>query len=361
MTRHSAHSRRRIPATCRFLAGVAACTAAFAVPARAQDTLPPRDSAGFYDTVQPLPITLTANFAQLRRDQQEDPPWRAATVGVTDASGASVQVNARVRTRGLWRRRNCEMPPLRIDFVRDSVAATPLAGVNRPKLVQFCQDASRPEQYVLSELQLYRAYALLTPLSHKVRLLRVTYVDSASRRVRTTRHAFFLEEPQALARRLRARELAITGAASDDLDERTRVIMGVFQYMIGNTDWSTSALHNVELFGVDAVVHPVPYDFDYSGAVNAHYAVPPPQLPLRNVRQRLYRGACGSGSAFTEVFDLFRARREAIYALYADEVGRLMDPAVVRRTLRYFDEFYATLDDPRASKREILDRCAARQ
>lgn len=343
------------------LAAIACLALAMPTVASAQDTVPVRERTRFYDTASPLAITLTANFAQLRRDDGDDPPWRAATVSLPDSSGAMIALGARVRTRGLWRRRNCEMPPLRIDFVRDSVAGTPLAGVNRPKLVQFCQDASRPEQYVLSELQLYRAYELLTPLSHKVRLLRVTYADSGSRRVRTTRYAFFLEEPQALERRLGARELDITGAASDDLDERSRVIMGVFQYMIGNTDWSTSGLHNVELFAVEAIVHPVPYDFDYSGAVNAHYAVPPPQLPLRNVRQRLFRGACGSEAAFAEVFDLFRERRAAIYALYADEVGRLMDPGVVRRTLRYFDEFYAILDDPRAAKREIMDRCAARQ
>lgn len=346
----------------RFVACAVACLApAWAPVVQAQDSPARRDTTTFYDVVAPLAITLSANFQQLRRDTGEDPPWRSAMVSFADSAGVPTSLGARVRTRGLWRRRNCEMPPLRIDFVRDSVIGTPLAGVNRPKLVQFCQDALRPEQYVLSEFQLYRAYALLTPLSHKVRLLRVTYVDSGSGRARTTRYAFFLEEPQALERRLDARELDITGAASDDLDERSRVIMGVFQFMIGNTDWSTSGLHNVELFGIGADLHPVPYDFDYSGAVNAHYAVPPPQLPLRNVRQRLFRGACGSEAAFTEVFALFRARREAIYALYADEVGRLMDPGVVRRTLRYFDEFYALLDDPRAVKRDIIDRCAARQ
>lgn len=358
-----ASTRARHAAARRLIACIAVATAALTWPsaARAQDTASRRDTAGFYDIAAPLSLTLTANYSQLRRDDGPEPPWRPATVAVVDTSGATVSLSARVRTRGIWRRRHCEMPPMRIDFVRDSVAATPLAGVNRPKLVQFCQDASRPEQYILSELQLYRAYALLTPMSHRTRLLRMTYVDSGSRRVRTTRYAFFLEEPQALERRLGARELDITGATSDDLDERSRVIMGVFQFMIGNTDWSTAGLHNVELFAVEGVVHPVPYDFDYSGAVDAHYAVPPPQLRLRNVRQRVFRGACGSEAMFAEVFDLFRARRAAIQALYTDDVGRLMDPGVVRRTLRYFDEFYAILDDPRALKRDIVDRCVARQ
>ena len=231
------------------IVAIAAMTLSAAGPAavRAQDSLPRPPVATFYDRPEPLAITLTANFNALRRDLQSDPPWRPATVTLADPAGTVVALDARLRARGIWRRRNCQMPPLRIDFVRAAVAPTPLAGVNRPKLVQFCQDASRPEQYVLSELQLYRAYALLTPMSHQARLLRVTYVDSGSSRVRTTRYAFLLEEPAAMARRLGARELDYKGATSDDLDERNRVIMGVFQFMIGNTDWSVSALHNVEL------------------------------------------------------------------------------------------------------------------
>lgn len=340
------------------IAVAGALTAVSALTARAQDTLASPVRSTFYDTAEPLAITLTADFGALRRDRQESPPWRTANITLGGGSG-QLTVPARVRARGLWRRRNCEMPPLRLDFARAAVAGTALAGVNRPKLVQICQDANRAEQYVLSELQLYRIYALLSTVSHKARLLRVTYMDSGSHKARMTRYAFLLEEPQALARRLGARELDVKGAVSDDLDERTRVVMGVFQYMIGNTDWSTPGLHNVELFSRHDALYPVPYDFDHSGAVNAHYALPPPQLPIRSVRQRLFRGACGSDATFAEVFELFRSSREAIYALYADEVGRLMDPGAVRRTLRYFDEFYATLDDHRAASREITARCAA--
>lgn len=346
---------------------------AFAAAAGAQDTASAararnmaaasgqQSDSGFYDGRAPLTLTLTANFDRLRRDRQADPPWRTAAVTFTDSAGAAHTVPVRVRTRGIWRRRNCHLPPLRLDFVRRQLVGTPLHGLNRPKLVQYCQDQDRAEQYILQELQLYRIYALLTPMSHRVRAVRLTYVDSGSARVRTTRYAFFLEEPRALARRLGAEELAVKGSVSDDLDARTRVLMGVFQYMIGNTDWSTSGLHNVELFGRDGVIYPVAYDFDYSGAVNAHYAVPPPQVRIRSVRERAYRGACAADSVFADVFAAFRANRQRIQELYADEVGRLLDPAVAKRMLRYFDEFYEVIDDPRAAKREIIDRCTVTQ
>lgn len=331
-------------------------------PLRAQDSTARAASVpSFYDGRTPVPLTLTANFGLLRRDRQAEPPWRTATLTVADASGVPVVLPVRVRTRGIWRRNNCQMPPLRLDIVRAAALRTPLAGVNRPKLVHYCYDQARSEQYVLSELQLYRIYQLLTPFSHRARVVRVTYADSGSGRVRTTRYAFLLEEPQALARRIGAEEMTTKGLISEDLDERTRFVMGLFQFMIGNTDWSTSGLHNVELFTRDGAVYPVAYDFDYSGAVDAHYAVPPPQVPIRSVRQRIYRGACASDAVVAEVVAAFRGNRDAIRALYADEVGRLMDPAVVRRTLAYFDDFHEVLDNPRAFKREVLGRCVASQ
>ena len=36
----------------------------------------------------------------------------------------------------------------------------------------------------------------------------------------------------------------------------------------------------------------MPYDFDYSGLVDAPYAVPPDSIHLANVRVRRYRGFC---------------------------------------------------------------------
>ena len=328
-----------------------------------QDSTPAAaDSArGFYAGITPLPLTLIANFGALRRDRQEDPSWRPARIVLADSVGAADTVNVRVRPRGIWRRRNCQMPPLRVDLPRAALAHTTLAGLDRPKLVQFCHDQARGEQYVLQELQLYRIYALLTPFAHRARLVRVAYVDSGSTKVRTTRYAFLLEEPKALAERLGATELQIKGSVADDLDARTRAIVGVFQYMIGNADWSTGGLHNVELFSRGGVTYPVPYDFDYSGAVDAHYAVPPPQLPIRSVRSRIFRGHCADATVFAEVFATFRSRRQAMHALFRDEVGQLIDPPVAQRMLRYLDDFFAVIDDPEKARREILTRCAVSQ
>ena len=68
----------------------------------------------------------------------------------------------------------------------------------------------------------------------------------------------------------------------------------MFQYMIGNTDFSAVYLHNERLFYVDGMIVPVPYDFDMSGLVDASYAVVSQVrnevLPIDKVTKRLYRG-----------------------------------------------------------------------
>jgi hypothetical protein len=321
---------------------------------------PPREPARLYDERAPLTLTFTANMGQLRRDKADGAPWRPATLSYEARPGEMVTVPARARTRGKWRLANCRFPPVRLDFARGTSRNTVFAGLNRPKLVSYCQDDDRGEQYILQEFQLYRIYELLSPIAHRARLLRMTYADSGSNKVLTTRYAFLLEEPQAVAARTGTKFLELQGARSEDLDPFGNALLGVFQYFIGNTDWSTSALHNVELYATAATIFPIPFDFDYSGAVDARYAVPPPQLPIKRVRDRLMRGYCAPTEEYEKVFALFKEKRAAITALYSDELGRLLDATARDRTLEYFDEFYRVIGEPRLAEREIVRACIKR-
>ncbi|MGH7718195.1 MAG: hypothetical protein ACREON_05045 [Gemmatimonadaceae bacterium] len=334
--------------------------------APASDTASPnrgalRPSTRFFDTGQPLELTLTANLRQLQRDKREDAPWRAATLSYAASDGRTIDVPAQVRTRGIWRLKNCGFPPLRLNFGRPA-RETVFDRLDKPKMVNYCRDNDEFEQYILRELQLYRIYTLLTPMSHRVRLVRVTYVDSATARPQTTRYAIILEEPKEMAERLGARLIDVTGAKADDLEPYHAALVGVFQYLIGNSDWSARALHNAEILQDSLnAYHVVPYDFDFSGAVNARYATPPPQLPIRRVRERIYRGHCAPAAEYARVFALFNAKKDAIYALYRDDVGRLLSPRTVEETLEYFDDFYEVINSPSAARREVIGACLDRQ
>lgn len=325
---------------------------------------PSRADSGpaFFRRVALVQFTLTADIRLLRGDTADEAPSRSASVSFRDAAGQTVTLPVTVKTHGRWRLTHCEFPPLSITFPAAQTAGTPFEGLPKARLTSFCKDHPAYEQYIVQELQLYRIYQLLTPYGHTPRALRVTYVDAPSGRTRTTRHAFFIDDRDAVAARLNSALLKAKGALGTDLEPYHRTLMGVFQYLIGNTDFLVSELHNAFLLGTpQGETVPVPYDFDYAGAVNTAYATPNPVLPIRSVRQRHFRGFCSDPEEFRKVFSLLNEKKTAIYALYDDPIGKLLRLDVANDTKKYFDEFYRIINTPQLAQTEILGRCLKRE
>jgi hypothetical protein len=306
----------------------------------------------------PLAITFKVNVKQIRRDKGAEPPWRWASFTYKDSAGKDVEVPLRVRTRGIWRLKNCEFPPIRLNFAGKETKNTLFDGVDKPKLVNFCRDNDTYEQYMLQEAQLYRIYQLLTPLSHRIRVARIAYVDSASGKREAERYAMIIEDPDQLANRHMARIVKTKGAGPADFEPKDLALAYMFLYFIGNLDFSFNGLHNTELLGTtDGRILPVAYDFDYAGAVNATYAVPPPNYNVPNVRTRKFLGYCEIAPEFPSAVNRLIEQKEAIYALYKDEIGKLMSPSVVRSTLEYFDDFYDSVKTQKDAERNVFRNC----
>lgn len=328
---------------------------------------PPKNNgqvSKFFQSEAPLAVTLTTNIRRIRGDKSADAPWRAATLryAATAPDTGTVVVPARIRTRGLWRLKNCEFPPVRINFTSEAVKGTLFKGLDEPKLVNYCRDLDEYEQYILQEYQLYRIYRLLTPVSHAARLVHLTYADSANGKKEAARYAFIVEEPSELAARIGGKMLKIKGAGPKDYEPVQLALVGLFQYMIGNTDFGLGELHNAELLSMPmGEYYPVVYDFDFSGAVNARYATVDPKLPIKSVRIRLYRGYCVENDVYPEVIARFNAKKDSIYALYRDPIGQLLKESIANETLKYFDEFYRVINSPRVFKSEVVDACLGRK
>jgi hypothetical protein len=331
--------------------------AVFATAAGAQQK---QTRSSFYDDQSVLRFTLVADFGQLRHDTRDDKaPYRAAKI-MYESEGKQITVPLKIKPRGIWRRKTCDMPPIRMSFDKDSTHGTVFTKEHRMKLVVSCKNNDESEQYLLSEFQLYRAQNLLTPYAFKARLAHVIYIDAKKGDTLQNRYAFLGEEPEDAAKRMGGVPLAIKNARGDDLDEDTRAMFGVFQYFVGNTDFSVTQLHNVLLLRKDSVfdtAFPVARDFDWTGAVNARYAFPDHRLPITRVTERLMKGDCASKDAFNRTFDIFRAKKDSIYALYHDSLSAAMKPDVVRETLKFFDDFYKVINNPREAKDRITSAC----
>lgn len=314
-----------------------------------------QNPAGLFDADSVLPITLTVNIKAVKRDKGSERPYHRGTLTYDGSGESPTSLPVQVRTRGIFRLRNCAFPPLRLNFPKSRIKNTIFAKHDKPKLVTHCEESADYEQYLLQEYAIYEVYNLLTPMSLRARLARVTYVDSVTAQPATTRFGILLEEESSMAERSGGKVHAVQGAKGDDLDPLQTAILAVFQFMIGNTDWSVSALHNIQLVQASAVVYPVAFDFDWAGVIGTRYAKPDPQLGTKSVKERVYRGYCVPPEILAQVFQLFNEKKEAIYAVYRQIPS--LNPQHVERSHKYFDEFYEIIGNPRRAKDAIADQC----
>jgi hypothetical protein len=305
----------------------------------------------------PLDLTIRTDLRALLRDRGENRREHDGIVRFARADGSLDSAAVQLRTRGIFRRRPsvCSFPPLRLTIRPRAARGTPFEGERRIKLVTHCRGSDQYEQYVLQEYLIYRAYALLTDVSLRTRLARVTYGDAAGKDKPVTRYAIFIEDDRRLAERHDMRVVADTGTSVARLDPLHTVFVAVFQYFIGNTDWSVRALHNIVLLA-DSLgrVLMVPYDFDWAGVIGTRYARPDTSLPIKTVQERLYAGYCGAPEDFEQIFARFRKARPAIEALYDLEP---LERGHRERARRYYGEFFRLIDDPRRLRNEMLGRC----
>jgi hypothetical protein len=321
-------------------------------------------NAPLHTSVEPLELTLIADFKQLRKDRDQDSDLRPALMVLPNGDTTALEV----QTRGNFRlnKRNCSFPPIRLDFKRGDMDGTVFESQNRLKLVSPCKDDDDEfEQYILQEYLVYRINNVLTDLSFRARLARMTFVDTSGDKEPFTKWTFIIENDDFLAARTGWKILKLPQVPPEYIDPDQMMLVEVFQYMIGNTDWNpnqpnpndpSDCCHNQKNIGSMAgPVFSLPYDFDFTGIVNAKYAKPDGSLRIRKVRDRLNRGWCRAPGELQPTFDLFNAKKAEIYAVY-DEVPEL-DPEVKQKTIEYLDEFYEIINDPKEIRDEFERKC----
>jgi hypothetical protein len=334
-----------------FLLSLVSCGSSRAQTSPATAAEPP-----LFQTADPLVLQLTTDLRTLFRDRGVSRVEHPATLRFS-SGGDTGSVKVDLRTRGIFRLRRCSFPPIRIDLPARKVAHTPFAGQDKLKLVTHCQGDRASERNLLKEYALYRVFNAVTDSSFRVRLAHITYVDTA-RADTVIRYGFLIESDEALARRLAAAVLVADKVRDFDTDPSYMTLVAVFQYLIGNSDWSVWGRHNIAILRDTTgsqVLLAVPYDFDFSGAVGAPYAIPPEQLPIKSVRERLYRGFCQPDTVVDRVLARFRAAQDSMYA----SVRAVPDlpERDIRGVLGYFDEFFRTIDDRGTVQREFVRRC----
>jgi hypothetical protein len=308
---------------------------------------------------EPLEFTLAADFKQVFRSRDTlNVKTHKATITVKDSSGNPVTIPVEISPRGHFRLRSdvCNFPPIRLIFPKSGLKGTPFAGQDALKLGTHCQQRDKEyHEYPVREHATYEVLNMFTEASFRSRLATVTYVPVGEEKDQITRIGLLIEDEGDMSKRNAARVQTVRGGTFADMDPVQTALISVFAYFVGNTDFSVWSLHNVRLLATsDGRYVPVPYDFDWSGVVYARYAKPAPQLGIKTVQERLFRGPCLTPADLAPVFAKFTAQRAAIKELYA----RLpLENDYRKRVNDYYDEFYETIGDQRRVRREFIDSC----
>jgi hypothetical protein len=318
------------------------------------------DSVQFFIDENPLQATLATDITKLLNEKMKDNYFQQATFSCTLSDSSTVSEEIRINARGIFRRSYCFMPPLRLSF--HNTTSPTLYSLNTLKLVCPCRTSAENEQLLLKEFIVYKMYNLLTDKSFRVRLLKLTYKDSRGKKKPFSQYAFFLENVDAMAKRNHCKEWKNGKIYTENTNREQMTLVAVFQYMIGNTDWAIPNQHNVKLIysKKDSVARPyvVPYDFDYSGMVNADYAVPDPQLGIETVVERSYRGFPRTTNELQAVFTIFNQQKEKIYAMIKN-FGPLSYQNKKEMTY-YIDEFYETINNSKKAESVFIDNARVR-
>jgi hypothetical protein len=319
-------------------------------------TQPPRDQ-GLFTEEKVLDIKLSGKIRDLMNDRSETPAYHNIQLSYRDADSNEVSISLQAKARGHFRKTmaNCTYPPLLLHFSKKDTPSNSLfSGQEKIKLVMPCQG----DEYVIREWLLYKIYNLVTGKSFRTRLVRIELNDEQKKKKTNPFYGFLLEDEGQMAKRNQMMVVEKQLLRMEQTEINTFLRMAVFQYLIGNTDWSVQYQQNIKLLvsNSQGMPYTVPYDFDHAGMVNAPYALPAEELQMRSVRERRYRGFCITDmSQFKETLALFNRLKEPIYQLYTS--CSFLDAKYIKSATQYLDEFYNTINNEKKMKAEFSYPC----
>jgi hypothetical protein len=262
----------------------------------------------FFASEELLEMTLEFDMKEFLRTKSQS-KYQDAILTVKIDAGDSITEQIELRARGKMRCDYCSFPPIMLKLKEKDSTPGGIRDRGTFKLVTHCNRSPKNEDYVLKEYLVYRMLNLLTPYSFKTRLVRIQYRDTQGVKKSYTTYGFLIENLDQLAERNKAVVIDNPNLAQSHMNTEDMARTALFNYMIGNTDWSIASQHNVKVLRSVNVFSdkgiPISYDFDFSGFVNTSYAAPCGKIPIKNVTERYYQGMCLSDEDINPVLEQF--------------------------------------------------------
>jgi hypothetical protein len=306
-----------------------------------------------------IKMELRSDFSAIQKDRAENPEYHDGELIYYSSNGEPTKLSVKVMARGNFRRNpvNCNFPPLYLNFKKNEVKNTIFDNQDKLKLVTPCHF----EEDLIDEYVIYKMYNQVTDLSMKVRLVDILYFDTGLNKKVFEKHSFFIEDKKHTAERNNA--IAKNRVLMPfDLNKENFEKLSVFQYLIGNKDWFITSRKNIVIMqpkDTSMGLYAVPYDFDFSGFVNAEYTKPKgvPENLLTDRRQ--YKGLCFTDDEFKEIFAFYRELRPAFDSIINNQ--KFIPNYDKKQIFRYIDNFYKLTESSELIKQEFLVGCETKK
>ena len=321
-----------------------------------EDTLS-SDDFGLFTHEEIMELSLRFDITHYTRKKPKEEYLEALlTYHLNDKD--SVNKVIKLRSRGEFRNGYCDFPPIVVNFKKTEFRKADLKEIEKMKLVTHCKYGN--EDNLLQEYLIYKLYNVLTDTSFRVRLLKMNYINTFKKSKPISSYGFFIEPVTLLAERLKCFPVESGALNQKNILPAMMDRVAIFNYMIGNTDWSVPNQHNCKVLSMPGSDRPelgmiIPYDFDYSGMVNANYAVPTEGLSIESVRDRLFLGICRNEADYLNAVKEFSEKKEDFYQVIRE--FPYLNEKIKKEMTGYLDDFYAGFDKRNSIVNNFLNEC----
>lgn len=266
----------------------------------------------FRDELDSLPqVKLETDWGMLIRTKMKE-QYQEGNFSFRHPDGRTIELPVKLRTRGNVRKEVCYYPPVKVKFPKKDLKALGFSSMNEIKMVFPCGNGVKEADYLLREALIYQLWQLIHPVFIRTRVVGLNAYKGQKERFSS--YALLVEHEEEIGARLKGPIIQRGVLNASGLERDAYLKMVFFQYMIANTDWSIPNRHNVLVMQVPGYsrVIAIPYDFDYSGFVNAPYAIPAEVIPIKEVTQRFFLGFEVTEQEARETARFFIERKEAL-------------------------------------------------
>ena len=292
---------------------------------------------------KPLKIRLNYSNNNLNKNTNDSTLMKTKLFFIQENKNKEIDVL--LRARGNFRRKHCYFTPVKIKIKKRDASNTIFSDNRTLKLVLPCKNDRDKNDNILKEFIAYKIYEIISPFYFKTRRLEINYTDQKPKKQKNFNLiGFFIEDDDKVAKRFDSKIIKrkISPLAMDDFNS---VNLSFFNFLIGNTDFSSAHQHNGKLLFYEKKIIPIPYDFDLTGWVKPKYGLGITNRLGYSFEERNYIGFKREKSIYSKVRNHYLTLKEKIL-----KTVKLYEPEFEYKKsynlmMNYLGEFYEILEN----------------